>query len=198
MSDSQRYNKYVKPYLTEAVVVLLEAQRLRVLDAWEPGIVHALGQLADLSHQRVLELTRPLGDGPFSPARAQETALRAGRELAALAAERVALTKDLLRDLAAVEFRRAAEILTVNGLAAPLPRLEDLEGLAGWPAVDHGVGRGLGRYLRAVSEALAAPALEERLAAARERWRAGLATTARTTVHAVVGRAKAAAGASLR
>lgn len=133
----------------------LRAQSARILKKWEPEIV---AQLAAIAQEclPLLPQVQAVQDDQASPAALSPTEI--GKPLAPLVAQRTEMVGDLLRDMVRLEAGTLGQILTVNGLVAPILKLEDInpgidavvEYLAGTKVLDAYVAKSfLGSLCRA-------------------------------------------------
>jgi len=214
MDRAQNTGSSITQYIREIMNAQLEAQRLRVRDGWQPGVSHALGELPSMGRKALAPLLRAEQDRRLAGADYGILLARAAREIEALAAQRTGVMKEILRDMAKVEFQRTAEIITINGLAAPLPKLGQqhpdpettLRRLDHRRVVDRRVAISLAKLLdrvRAVVGLAAVPdaceqTLEGGVGDALNQWGAELEALARTVTTSVFDNTKRAATAALR
>ncbi len=191
----------------------ITAQCVRVRDEWGPGIAHALAQIPDLCRITLLPMVAAAISQEEQPGHSEDVLFQAARETVRIASERTEVVKSILRDMVRTEFRCSAEILTINGVAAAKPKLEELHPdpehtlrvLSHAKTMDHYLPIFLGLFLRQVATALRSlayqythpEALVGDLEKALNGWRQRLQTLAKTITTSVFDETKRAVGACL-
>lgn len=119
------------------------AQNARFKEQWEPRVVKELAGMADLCLEKLLTAVAEYESEPWTKRNPASLKSRLLKSWAKIVAKRSETAKAILREMVCREAAASAEVLTLNGLAAPLPELvrlhPDPEYWTGRLAAEHGV-----------------------------------------------------------
>lgn len=188
-----------------------KTQWLSIKAQWEPALIQALAPMADdclAILRRELAALAALAANPDTPPDWPALTARLANAWATVAGTRGKAAKALLLAMTKEVVEETARILTLNGLAGPVPAPHApgqdprvaLEALAGGPAVDAYVKKGFAEFGQAVlaeiKRARAGQLTPEDIyracQPAARRWRWRLTILARTLPHEVFNRARLA------
>jgi len=189
------------------------AQNVRFKEEWEPKVTQALAGLADRCQKKLLQALSEYESQPWTRRNPEALKARLLKDWAAAVAEASGKAKDILVEMVRREAAEAGEVLTLNGLAAPLPEFARMHPdpeywtrrLAAGEALDQAVAKSFFKFsARAFAELIdfwlaeKTPAdTSERLEGLARKWRGQLETIARTVLHAAANRTKQAASQAL-
>jgi hypothetical protein len=201
--------QYVKALVTAGQL----AQNVRFKEEWEPKVTQVLAGLSDRCQKKLLQALSEYESQPWTRRNPEALKARLVKDWTAMVAEASGKAKDILVEMVRREAAAAAEALTLNGLATPMPEFARMHPdpeywsrrLAAGEALDQAVARSFFKFMaRAFAElndfwlAEKTPAgTEERLAGLAQKWRGQLETIARTVLHAAANRTKQAVDQAL-
>lgn len=186
------------------------AQNARFKEEWEPRVTKELAGTADLCLQKLLAAVAEYESEPWTKRNPAALKSRLLKSWAKIVAQRSETAKAVLREMVCQEAAASAEILTLNGLAAPLPELARLHPdpdywtrrLAAGEVLDRAMAKSFFGFAGRVFAELDQAWLWEKpwgetikiLETVAQNWRSQLKTIARTVLHAVANRTKNAVG----
>ncbi|MBI5524605.1 MAG: hypothetical protein HY910_18415 [Desulfarculus sp.] len=197
--------------LQQLVNSSLRVQWLSIKAQWEPALIQALAPMADDCLAILRRELAALASDPTTPPDWPALTARLASACAQVVSTRGNAAKALLLAMTREVVEETAHILTLNGLAGPVPAPHApgqdlrvaLEALAGGPVVDEYVKKGFVEFgaqvtaqlKRARAGQLSPEALYQACQPAAKRWR--LTILARTLAHEVFNRARRAVCAQL-
>ena len=190
------------------------AQNARFKEQWEPKVVEELAAAADSCREKLLTAVSEYESEPWTRRNPAALKSRLIKAWTRIVAEKSEAAKAVLLEMVRQEAAATAEVLTINGLAAPLPELARLHPdpeywtgrLAAGKVLDQAVAKSLFGFMGRVFGELEQEWSSDRpwgetrkvLRAVCQTWRGRLMTIARTVLHAAANRTKDAVGESLR